>query len=293
MEAARRSFAFSLALGDARTEVETVQVVPKPNLKEFQVTCTAPQYTHRPPESQDKTLNLNVPEGTQIEWRLVFDQPLAKAWMLMDKTARQPRVVLEPGGRAAKVVWTAEQPTAYRFGWRPKDYTFDFTDDVEYTVEVKADEPPRVEVLQPVSNERATPAWKGVVKYRASDDYGLLQARLVYWREEGKEQRRELGGLDGNPAEAQTEWRLKDSLPDLKAGETVFYSVEVCDNYPGAKGSHWTRSAVQTFTILSAEDYQQYIQGEREQINADLETIMRAEEQDAKGIQGVREKLQH
>jgi len=42
-------------------------VVQKPVLSAFKVTCTR-RVHHRPPESQDKTLNLNVLEGTLIEW---------------------------------------------------------------------------------------------------------------------------------------------------------------------------------------------------------------------------------
>ena len=290
LDAARKSFAFSFLLGDAATDTEHVTVVQKPMLSGFQVTCTAPPYTHRAPESQDKTLNLNVLEGTQIEWHLAFDQPLERMWMVMAKGA-PPQVKLDSTGSSAAVKWTAQQGNAYHFGFTPKGRGFNFTDEVEYTIEVKADEPPRVEILKPENNATATLNWKAPVKFRASDDYGLLSARLVFWREEGKEQRQELGVLASNPAEMEFIWKLKEAAPNLQPGDTLSYCVEAGDNYPGAQGPHWSRSQVQAINILSPEDYLEFVRAERERLNTELEVMMKTEESDAQGIKELKEKL--
>ncbi|HEY3320262.1 MAG TPA: DUF4175 family protein [Planctomycetota bacterium] len=305
VESARKTFSYAFVLGDSSSDPFTVQVVAKPSVKEFAVTCTPPPYTGRGPETQDKTLNLNVLEGTQIQWRLVFDTPLARLRVIADSRRTPPAVQLAPDGVSAIVKWTvATLPisdrsvgadksvgAAYRFGWTPKGYAFDFIDDLEYSIEIKPDESPKVDILQPEADEKATVNWKVPIRYKASDDYGLVQARLVFWKSDGKEQRRDLGALSANPAEGQTLWRMKDGIPNLSVGDVLSYCIEVSDNYPGSKGPHWARSQAQTVTIMSPEDYLEFVRAERERLNAELEMMMKSEESDSKGLKELRQKL--
>ena len=230
-------------------------------------------------------------EDTQIEWRLVLDLPLERLGLLLDRKAQSPRVQLSPDGASAAVQWTASQATPYRFAWTPKGYAFDFTDELEYTVEMKPDEPPRVDILQPAGDEKATVNWKAPIRFRASDDYGLLQARLVFWRADGKEQRRDLGALAANPAEGETLWRPKDSLPNLQPGDVISYCIEVSDNYPAPKGPHWSRSQAQNISVMKPEEYLEFIRAERERLNAELETMMKTEESDSQGLKELKTRL--
>jgi hypothetical protein len=103
IENARKSFRYTFSLGDAVSDEYTVHVVTAPSLKRFKVTLTFPAYTKRPAESQDKTMNVNVLEGTEIQWDLVFDQPLSRMWMRMEKESDSSQVTMSPDGNSAIV----------------------------------------------------------------------------------------------------------------------------------------------------------------------------------------------
>jgi len=289
IDSARKSFTYFFTLGDARAPRHAVRVARAPRLKQFTVTAWPPPYTHLPADVQDKTLNLRVLEGTQVQWHVAFDQPLSGLKVLLDR--KDSGFKTEVLGETATFQWTADRTAAYRLVPVAQESGFTFVDEVEYAVDVKPDEPPQVEILKPRREEKSTAQWQVPIEARASDDYGLAEARLVSWMEGGQEKTTALGKVQGNPSDLKVAWKLKDAWPNLQPGDTVNYALEVSDNYGAGKGPHWSRSNVQSITILSPDEYQEWIQSQRNQLNSELESLLKVEESDSEGVRRLKELL--
>ena len=70
-----------------------------------------------------------------------------------------------------------------------------------YTVNVTPDLPPDVEIVQPMEDEKATVRKRLMVKYHATDDYGLSEASLVYSVNDGAPQKWKIADLGDRKVE--------------------------------------------------------------------------------------------
>jgi hypothetical protein len=140
-----------------------------------------------------------------------------------------------------------------------------------YSLQVELDQPPRVILLTPSGDEKATTEKQLEISFRAKDDYGLAAARIVYTVENreatGKEQYRAIPPFKDCPLEVSVEkyrWRVRESIPDLAPGDVVRYAVEVFDNRPGTPGV--ARSESRRMNILSVQEYARLILEERNRL---------------------------
>ena len=121
---------------------------------------------------------------------------------------------------------------------------------------------------------------------QASDDHGLKDGRIVYSIDEGREKRLPLMKFEGATSKRKTAvWSLPKTLPKLKPGVRIMYAVEVTDYYPGRE-KHVRRSATRELTIVTLEQYMQWI---NEQKAAVMEKVKTAEESEEKSHTEVKQ----
>ncbi|MHC4202155.1 MAG: hypothetical protein ACYSU0_19360, partial [Planctomycetota bacterium] len=133
---------------------------------------------------------------------------------------------------------------------------------------------PRVTLVYPKDDQKATLQGRLTISLRARDDHGIAAARLMYVVNEGKETALPLDPVGGEPAgrkppEAAPTIRrslgrtvkkeLKRLVSKLKEGDIVTYAVEVTDAYPGTGGPHVSRSEARRVQVLSEKDYLAYV----------------------------------
>ncbi len=253
-----QSFRYYFRTGDARTEEYQVTVIPPPRIVSPLVRLTYPAYTGLQP-SEEEALNLDVPEGTAIEWRLGLDQALDAAQMALDNGTTLSLKIDPENPQLAVLNQTAEESFAYQFHWKSRGFG-DYADHVRYSVRVRPDEGPRVEVLKP-----RRPQEKGLVAktinllFQATDDYGLGKAWVVYRHNDGDEQRIELEPLGDKQTRFAYPWKPSAKhTPDLKEGDLIEYVVEVSDNREGKAGPNRTRSKPMQLRVVSRAEYDEY-----------------------------------
>ena len=272
-----QEFDYRLRLGDARSERHTVSVIPPPRIVETRVRLRFPAYTGQRPKVVD-FLNLEVPEGTEIEWELVCDRPLASAEMLRNENDARA-MELADGGRVARLATTAAGSFSYQFRWKEQEHGYEYEDEIHYFVGVVPDAPPQVEIVVPAEDDKATVRKTLTASFLARDDYGVAEAWLVYKLNDGDEKRRPIGTFGDALVEADAKWTLRqpDSLPDLKVGDMVAYAVEVADGYTGADGPHLSRSDTRRLFIVSVEEYLSYMLEKRRRLRTELEGMHQQE----------------
>lgn len=289
-ESAFKSFSYRAQIGDARSEVRHVRVIPPPQVVASQVTIHHKPYMKKPDRTTD-LLNIEAPEGANIGWKIKVDRPVEGAVMLVgDKDDALKSVPMELSKDGMTMSWSmpADESTAYRFEWKEKGNGFTFREDSRHYIQVTPDTPPDVEILKPVSDDKATVQKTLTIIFRATDDYGVTKARVVYSFNDGPEKTREIAGYNGGVG--QDKWELRPDLPEFHDGDLLVmnYCIEVEDNYEGKGGPHKARSASRTLAIVSIPEYQQYIYEKYGQIIEDIESAKKSEQKSSDEVKTIK-----
>ena len=268
-QAAYKGFHYYAKVGDSKSERYRVTVIPPPRIEKTRVVVEYPEYTKKPVRIAE-TLNIEVPEGTKLKWELTCSPPVA-AGMPDDKNRtlmligdregelKPHEVEVAEGGRVIRAELSADEPLAYRFQFKDQQHGFVFREDTRHYVQVTPDAPPDVEILWPHGDEKATVQKTLRLDFRASDDYGITRAWIVYSFNDAPEKRLEIPGYTGGTG--RYNWVLKSYLPEFSDGDLLVmtYAIEVEDNYPGKDGPHRSRSGQRTLQIVSIAEYKQYM----------------------------------
>jgi hypothetical protein len=273
-----RSFTYTFRVGDAVSDPATVTVVPPPTTKAA-VTVTYPAYTGRQPLIKE-SLTVEVLEGSQVEWSLGFDRPLAAAEMVLDSDRLLPLALQDGGRRALLRLGGDAEPLVkgfqYRFRLEDGEHGFSYAPAAQYALQVVTDRSPRVALAMPSRDLTSTRQRVVDLVAKASDDYGLTSAQIVY--SVSNESAAGKGGipetwlpiqtdaLAANPREATLsfKWPLLESVPDLAPGDVVLFAVAVTDNKPGKPST--TLSDLRRITIVTPADYVNYVARQRARV---------------------------
>jgi hypothetical protein len=258
-----QNFKYRFRVGDAITKEFEVRVVPPPRIVDTRVRLRFPAYTSRKEETVD-ILNLEVPEGTEIEWELRCDLSLSEAKMILETTGEKETtttkaLTLENEGHAARLAMTPTDSFSYGYVWTERDHGYVYKEDVRFFVQLVPDMPPQAEIITPTEDLKATVQKKLAILWQGRDDYGIDKAWIVYAVNEGPEQKYPLGSFRDKIVERTSVWTLRDSIPKLKEGDILTYLVEVADSHAGKEGPYTSRSQTRHLYIVSIEEYRQYV----------------------------------
>lgn len=280
-----RDFSYKAKVGDAETaKVYEVTVAAPPRIVEAKATLLFPPYTGLA-KQEVRDLNLEIPEGTEIQWRLRCDRPLDAAELVRtggDGKAIEAPMTIAAGGTELTFHIRADDSFSYRFRWKDRDHGFRYRSDVEQSVQVVHDAAPQVDILEPSRGGLATAKYGPVVRFQATDDYGVSSAWILSQINEQKPVRQPVDGAAGATFIKGIPWKLQASLPAVKEGDTVTIYVEVADNRGPPKGPQLARSQPVKVEIVSEAEYMRAI-AERVAQQADELKKLLKEETSAQG----------
>src|SRR5215475_7893976 len=122
----------------------------------------------------------------------------------------------------------------------------------DFPITVEPDVPPQVTVLLPGSELEVDPEQEVLLRWEASDDYGLSDVTLVWTGADGQSHRQKLAHDDGRKSTGQYRWPLGPMK--LSAGDRVTYAVEALDN-DAVDGPQKGSSRQQTLVVYSAAEH--------------------------------------
>jgi hypothetical protein len=255
-----RDMEYFVTMGDYRSESYRITVVRAPRIVKAELKLHFPEYLGRPVETTDQ-LNLEVPEGTRIEWRLQCDKAVGKLGVIHG----DQRIDIDAGetNRDVSFALTADHNFNYTFEWTEGDSgkRFQFKD-VEYSIKTIVDAKPRIAFTSKPPKGPATLSKKTEIAWTARDDYGLGKIWLVYTvttpdqSQTPKEQRILLREAGGKLSDNQTRsWEPAKHIAGLAPGKQIKFFLETADLKPSDKGERIVRSRVHQFSIVSVKDY--------------------------------------
>lgn len=204
----------------------TIATFVPPALNNVAIEVEYPAYTGLAPERLHDP-NLSVVRGSRLRWMFETTGDIQQARM---RFASLPGVELKP---ATTNTWTTQ--------FAPKSdlhYWVDLLDRKQrkggnnhpYQVAVLPDEKPKADVVEPGADIRANPLEVIPVAITVSDDFGLVDARLVVRKMDGTTKAFPLRLTQTGLKEARLETVLDLAPFKLKPYELLSYYVEAKDN---------------------------------------------------------------
>ncbi len=270
---ASRDFSYRVKAGDARSDWHDVRVITAPRIENVNVRLDFPAYIERDTETIE-AMTLTVPESTKVRWQLTLDKPIREA--VLHRDGKEPLPLEVTGdGRQLIVDEEVEASQGYSFSWVEKEYGFDFTSS-RYYLQVASDQAPRVELTSPESNLVAMIGRPLSLVVRVQDDHGIGSTAVAYRVNKRDEKAVELNpSPQSGQGDQPIDWDYREALPDLETGDTVSFTMEVSDRYPGQNGPHVVRSETRRMTFLSKEDYLEQIQKRKDRLLSRVQTLYR------------------
>ncbi|MDG2221904.1 MAG: hypothetical protein P8L85_11010 [Rubripirellula sp.] len=275
LAAASRDFSYRVKAGDARSDWRSVRVITAPRIEQAEVILEFPTYLQRPAETVN-ALTLTVPEDTAVQWHLTVDRPIREAVLHRDGEDPLPLIVSEDG-RQLTLNEKVDASRGYSFAWTEKQHGFDF-ESPRYYLQVASDQPPQVELSSPDANLNALLGRQLDLAVRARDDHGIGETTITYRVNLRPAKTVALdNSVLGGMGEEALDWDYRETLPDLKIGDSVTFIVEVADRYPGTDGPHRARSETRRITFLSREEYLAQIERKKDRILSQVRSTYRQE----------------
>ncbi len=168
---------YHIEYGDEKTADFSVKVFEFPNLVRADADLAYPEYTAQPKRTIEDTRNVTGLEGSQLDWRLTLNKPVAKAEL----------VPVE--GEPLSVAADAAKPTQGSAGWKLEKsgrYRLQLTDaqgrqnkdPIELVVSVLPNRAPELKPAFPRGDQRVSPLQELPLEATVFDDFGLQSAGI-------------------------------------------------------------------------------------------------------------------
>ena len=283
------SFDYYFEVGDAfshsQREPGLVTVVSPPEIIKQTLQVIPPKYTGL--ASYDaNNLSSTVPLGSKLTWVVSMSLPVSESSLTGPEDLMIPGQI-EEKGKSVKFTWVANRAGVYQMIAREKSIGTNFKGQI-HKLNLREDIEPRVSLISPVSDIKATSQKKLELLVRASDDYGLSEFAILY-RVNGEKNRHRIS-LGAPPAnDSQKDllyprsgtwpllWNLQNDLSTLSEGDLIEIAVEVTEVAANPKSARKALSRTCSVEILSVAEYQSYITTRFNDLQSDLAETERRE----------------
>ncbi len=242
-----RMRAVLLALRPAATS--GAQSLREPVTGELEVLYQYPAYTGLAPRTVTSTGDLAGPKGTVLQLRTRADRTVTGAQLVVNSGTVVPLRVEH--GRDLSGSLVLESTATYAIVLTGRSGR-EVARGPDFPLTVEPDVPPQVSILLPGSELEVDPEQEVLLRWEASDDYGLSDLALVWTGADGQSHRQKLAHDDGRKSAGQYRWPL--STLNLAAGDRVTYAVEAMDN-DAVDGPQKGTSRQQTLVVYSAAEH--------------------------------------
>ena len=225
------------------------QLAREPITSELEALYQYPAYTGLAPRTVTSTGDLAGPKGTVVQLRTRADRVVTGAQLVLNNGTVVPLRVEHGRDLTGSLVLQATGTYAVVFTGRGGR---ELARGPDFPITVEPDTPPQVTVLLPGSELEVDPDQEVLVRWEASDDYGLSDVALVWTGPDGQSHRQKLAHDDGRKSAGQYRWPLGPLK--LSAGDRVPYGVEALDN-DAVDGPQKGSSRQQTLVVYSAAEH--------------------------------------
>ncbi len=245
-----RTDKLSSSPGGDKIAAKTVSPALPATIREVVITVTPPGYTGKP-SSTTSNFNLDILEGTAVEWRITFTDSVSGPQLVF---AGKDSTILTPASGHQYLAHRLFSSSGfYQLTWKSKDGKRKYSD--YYQVEVTKDQPPvmRVDNLNQFVEFSVHEDPRVNLKASLADDFGLSDAYIIATVSKGsgesvkfREEKLRFDKPANVSGKSVTATRLIDLVKlGLDPGDELYFYVEALDN----KQPLPNRSRTETFFI--------------------------------------------
>ncbi|WP_233254109.1 DUF4175 family protein [Hymenobacter sedentarius] len=262
-------------------------VLERPNLRDFKVNITYPDYTGKAPETIENGGNLTVPEGSTVQWQFATaaTDELALVFQNPDET-------LMASGDDGTFVATRRVQRSQPYLLRLKNPASLNRDPISYQLTAVPDQAPTLTLEAfPDTVTRRYLALGGTVR----DDYGLTRLELHYRllrggnaRAAGNYASRPLSLPTGSAGTYAYTWNLNPL--NLQPGDHLEYYVEAWDN-DGVHGPKATRTRPAEFRLPGRREMRQELTAQAQSVASEMSQAAKQSEKLERELAKAQDKL--
>ena len=156
-----------------------VTVFDYPTLVRADAKLEFPDYTSQKPKVVEDVRHISAVEGTMLTLECRLNKPVAEA-ILVD--AKGQKIALEPDTKDYKLyrtAWTLTESRRFKLQLRDHENRANKLPE-EIVVNVTPNEPPKVALERPARDVEVSPLEELQLKWKASDDFGIVRTGVSY-----------------------------------------------------------------------------------------------------------------
>jgi len=236
----QKSTALYLSAGGFDSKAYLLTVKPRPSILNIGALLSFPAYLKKKNEVVTNAGDLQVPEGTLVNWKVYTENTREVIFKLGGQRKTLPLV----DGSAS---FAAQLNKSQRYQIAPKNDFTKTADTIGHHIEVIADQFPLINVTEKADSLSSKAIYfTGTV----ADDHGFTSLKFIYIIKDKTGHAKRISTAIPISASKQQNtffyyWNLRNIAP--KGGNQVEYYLEVTDN-DGVNGPKATRSAVRTYS---------------------------------------------
>lgn len=261
------AFTFKIEASGYESKNYEVDILRRPDIKAFNISLDYPNYTGRKNEKLENVGNLEIPEGTQITWRIKTIE--AESVKIKFDSEESVNKLESTGNQLFESKKWAKKSDSYKI--LLENEHSQNKDSIAYNINVIKDEFPKVSV--DTYNDTTLFAFI-VLNGLISDDYGISNLEFVYKKNDIQNSFAIPFNKNLISQNYFYQWKL-DTL-DIKEGESIEYFVRVWDN-DGFNGRKPTQSATYAFKLPEQKEIKEKLdkqaQGAKKELDQSLEEV--------------------
>ncbi len=269
--------------GAYKSKKYTLEVLPKPLLKDFKVEIKYPNYLRKEDEIIKNTGDIVVPEGSFAKWFFKTEDTDELFFRFLDSTYSAVNFDKNEYSFNAQVKLSSQYLVSL------KNKEVELIDTFKYKLNVIKDKYPDISVKEEVdSNNLNEITFLGKIK----DDYGFSKLQFIAYKElEGSKSEtysQSLGYLNAN--ESPFMYSINISKFNLKPGEKLIYYFQVWDN-DGINGAKSSRTNPKLFIAKSIKELEKNREEKSEEIKSEIEENIKLSKEIRKELEELKEKM--
>lgn len=277
----KESTSFYFEANGFRSDTYQIEVVPKAAIGRFQATLNYPDYLGKKDEVVSNAGDLEIPEGTQVEWSVLTKNASIVAF---DWSNSSDQKFETPGFKFLKKFKDSETMRVSL-----KNKSTQKIDSLTYRIAVIKDAYPSISVQEELDSvSTAIRYFKGNIQ----DDYGLNALTFVYsiQSENGKKREQRLSVCKTVGTEMPFTFAIDFRRENLSVKDKIEYYFLVNDN-DGVNGSKSVRSQAFVYQLPSLEELNEIRDEKQENNKKELNSLLNRTKDFQKDVQRLKKDL--
>lgn len=279
----QQSTSFFLEASGFASDNYEVEVLNRPNLRNYNVLLDYPAYTKRPNDNLSNSGNLNVPEGTNVTWQ--FGTLHTDGVDITFSTTEETLSAESLDNQLFQIKKKVLEDDFYEI--KLKNEYASNKENIGFNITVLKDQLPQI-TLEPFQD---TTMYNYIILGGSiSDDYGISQLQLKYKKlDEDNFQSLNLAFASNQNSQSYFHnWKL-DSFA-LAEGEGLEYYVQVWDN-DGVNGWKSAKSGTYTIKVPTRTEIKDQLEKESQAAENQIDKSVEKAEELRKQLEEIDEKL--